>query len=115
MSFEVHGPPRSIVPELSGLAIAAERSPTDEDLTILSDSKSSLQMLRGMQRQDFPVFLHRMAERRILERVVRALNHRAEAGVRTRFIEVKAHSGEPLNTLADHLATSAAGQDPTLA
>lgn len=115
VSFEVHGPPKSIVPELSGIAVAAERSPTDEDLTILTDSKSSLQMLRGMQRQDFPVFLHRRAERRILERVVRALNHRAEAGVRTRLVKVKAHSGEPLNTLADHLATSAAGQDPTLA
>ncbi len=87
----------------------------DEDLTILTDSKSSLQTLRGMQRQDFPVFLHRMAERRIPGRVVRSLNHRAEAAVRTRLVKVKAHSGEPLNTLADHLATSSAGQDPTLA
>ena len=72
-------------------------------------------MLRGMQSQDFPVFFHRRAERRILERVVRALNHRAEAGVRARLVKVKAHSSEPLNTLADHLATSSAGQDPTLA
>ncbi|NBO64558.1 MAG: hypothetical protein EBU88_06900 [Acidobacteria bacterium] len=115
VSFEVHGPPKSIVPELFGVAVAAEKSPTDEDLKLLTDSKSSLQLLRGMQRQDFPVFLHRRPERRLLERVVRALNRRAEAGVHTHLIKVKAHSGEPLNTLADHLATSSAGQDPTQA
>ncbi len=75
----------------------------------------SLQLLRGMQIQDFPVFLHRRPERRLLERVVRALNRRAEPGVHTHLIKVKAHSGEPLNTPADHLATSTAGQDPTYA
>jgi hypothetical protein len=117
VSFEVHGPPKSIVPELTGIAVAAERSPTDEDLTILTDSKSSLQMLRGMQRQDFPVFLHRRAEPRILERVVRALNNCAEAGVRTRLVKFKAHSGEnilglsgraPRRILVEELLTAVA-------
>ncbi len=61
--FEAHGPPKSIVPELSGLAAAAERSPTDEDLEILTDSKYSLHMLQGMQRQDFPIFLHRRGDK----------------------------------------------------
>ena len=112
-SVEVHGPPKSIVPELSGLAEAADRAPMGEDLTILTDSKSALLMLKGMQRQDFPVFLHRRSERRLLERTVRALNRRASAGVYTHLVKVKAHSGEPLNTTADLLASQAAGQDLT--
>lgn len=111
ISFEVHGSPKSIIPELSGLAVAADRAPMDEDLTILTDSKSALLLLQGMQRQDFPVFLHRRAERRLLESTVRALNRRAAAGKHTHLVKVKAHSGEPLNTIADLLASQAAGQD----
>jgi hypothetical protein len=98
ISFEVHSPPKSIVPDLLGVAVAAEKSPTDENLKLLANSKSSLQLLRGMQRQDF---LHWRPERLLLEHVVRALNRRAEAGVHTHLLKVKAHSGEPLNTLAD--------------
>ena len=82
ISFEVHGLPKSIVPELSGLAAAIARAPIDEDLTVLTDSKSALQMLQGMQRQDFPVFLHGRAERRLLEHTVYVLNRRAVAGSR---------------------------------
>ena len=111
-SSAVHGPPKSIFPELAGLAIAVERSPLDEDLTILTDSKISLQLLRGMQRQDFPVFCQRRAELPLLERTIRALNGRVEAGRRTRLIKVRAHVGEPLNTIADHLATKCADQAP---
>ncbi len=81
----------------------------------MTDKKSSIQLLRGMQRQDSLVFFHRRPERRLLVGVVRALNRRAQAGVYTHLIKVKAHSGEPLNTLADHLATSSAGKDPTQA
>ena len=114
ISFEVQGPPISVVPELAALAVAAENSPLDEDLTILTDSKTSLQLLIGMQRKDFPVFLHRRAERRFLERTVRALNRRADAGRVTHLCKVKGHSGDPLNYEADHHATRAAGLDPTL-
>ncbi len=39
----------SIVPDLSGLAVRAEVSPLVENLTILADSTSSSQVLRGMQ------------------------------------------------------------------
>ena len=113
ISFEVHGLPKSIVPELSGLAAAIARAPIDEDLTVLTDSKSALQMLQGMQRQDFPVFLHGRAERRLLEHTVYVLNRRAAAGRHTHLVKVKAHSGEPLNTFADLLASRAAGQDLT--
>jgi hypothetical protein len=108
--FEVLGPSKSVTPELAGLAAAAERSPLDCPLTVLTDSRSSLLLLLGMQRTDFPVFLHRRTERPLLERVVRALNRRAEAGASTRLVKVKAHAGEPLNAWADLVATSSTGQ-----
>ena len=113
ISFVVHGPPKSVIPELAGLAEATETAPTDEPLTILTDSQASLLLLRGMQREDFPVFLHRRAEKCLLERVVHAINRRAEVGAQTCLRKVKAHSGEPLNTWADQLATAAADLDPT--
>ena len=62
VSVTVHGPVKSVIPELVGLAIAAERAPLDQDLTILTDSKASLQLLRGMQRRDFPVYCHARTE-----------------------------------------------------
>ena len=113
VSVTVHGPVKSIVPELTGLAVAAEGSPLDQDLTVLTDSKASLQLLRGMQREDFPCYCHGRTELPLLERVIRALNRRVEAGSHTRLVKVKAHAGEPLNSWADHLATSAAEGVPT--
>ncbi len=111
---EVHGPPKSIAPELVGIAAAPMLAPLEEDLTILTDSKSSLLQLKGMQRGDFPIFLHRRAERRLLENAVRALNYRAAAGAHTHLVKVTAHAGDPLNTVADFLAGRAIGQDPSL-
>jgi len=108
---EVHGPPKSICPELVGVCAAPMYAPLEEDLTMLVDSKSSLLLLKGMQREDFPIFLHRRAERRLLERVVSALNLRAAAGSHTHLAKVKAHSGDPLNSIADYLASRATGQD----
>ena len=113
VSVMVHGPVKSVVPELVGLAIAAERAPLDQDLTILTDSKASLQLLRGLQRRDFPVYCHARTELPLLERAIRALNKRVEAGRNTRLVKVRAHAGEPLNTWADQLASSASEEDPT--
>ena len=89
---EVHGPPKSIAPELVGIAAAPMLAPLEEDLTILTDSKSSLLQLKGMQRGNFPIFLHRRAERRLLENAVRALNYRAAAGAHTHLVKVTAHA-----------------------
>ena len=67
-----------------------------------------------MQRQDFPIFLHRRIEKHFLEGAVKALNNRASSGARTSLVKVKAHAGEPLNSLADWHASQAVGHDPTL-
>jgi ribonuclease HI len=111
-SVAVFGQPSSIRPELTGIALAVEDCPGEEDLNILTDSLSSMQLLRSMQRGDFPLSLYRHPARQLLVHVVKLLNRRAEAGRATRFIKVRAHRGEPLNELADSLAAAGAESDP---
>ena len=53
-SFVVLGPHASIRAELSAMDEVVTDAPGDEDLTILTDSLSSIQKLQNMQRQDFP-------------------------------------------------------------
>ena len=64
-----------------------------------------------MQRRDFPVYCHARTELPLLERAIRALNRREEAGRNRRLVKVRAHAGEPLNTWADQLATCASEDD----
>ena len=111
-SVAVFGPPSSLRPELTGIAIALEDCPGEEDLTILTDSLSSMRLLKSMQRGDFPLSLHRHPVRQLLVHVVKLINRRAETGRATRFIKVRAHRGEPLNERADWLAGEAAESDP---
>jgi ribonuclease HI len=110
-SVAVFGPPSSIRPELTGILLAVEDCPLEEDLSILTDSLSAIQLLRGMQRRDFPLWLHRHTARHLLVQVVRRINQRAAAGSVTRLIKVRAHRAEPLNEMADTLAAAAAESD----
>jgi hypothetical protein len=93
----VFGQPSSLRPELTGVSMALEDCPDEEDLNILTDSLSSIRLLKSMQRRDFPLSLHRHPARQLLVHVVKIANRRAEAGHTTRFIKVRAHRGEPLN------------------
>jgi hypothetical protein len=86
-SVAVYGSPSSLRPELTGIALACEASPMDEDLTILTDSLSSMCLLKSMQRRDFPLWLHRHPERQLLIYV--ASSARAASDVITRFVTVK--------------------------
>jgi len=111
-SVAVFGQPSSIRPELTGIALVLEDCPGEEDLNILTDSLSSMRLLKSMQRKDFPLQLYRHPVRQLLLHVVRLINKRAESGRTTRFIKVRAHRGEPLNEGADALAAAAAESDP---
>ena len=111
-SVAVFGQPSSIRPELTGLALALEGCPVEEDLSILTDSLSSMRLLMGMQRKDLPLSLYRHSVRQLLLHVVKLINKRAAAGRTTRFIKVRAHRGEPLNEAADTMAAAAAESDP---
>ncbi len=58
-----------------------------------------------------PLPLHRHPVRQLLVHVIKLINRRAETGRTTRFIKVRAHRGEPLNKLADALASEAPESD----
>ncbi len=92
-SVAVFGQPSSIRPELTGIALALEGCPAEEDLNILTDSLSSMRLLMGMQRRDLPLSLFRHSVRKLLLHVVKPINKRADAGRRTRFIKVRVHRG----------------------
>jgi ribonuclease HI len=70
---------------------------------ILTDSKASMDLLRSMQREDFPLWLYRHPARQLLVYVARLINQRAANGVVTRLGKVKAHAGDPLNEAADYI------------
>ena len=61
----VFGPPSSIRPELSGISLAVEDNPVEEDLGVLTDSLS----------------MH----------VVKLIDRRGAVGSVTRFIKIRAH------------------------
>jgi hypothetical protein len=116
-SVAVFGQPPSIRPELTGIALALEGCPAEEDLNILTDSLSSMRdgdsmmmrLLMGMHRRDLPLSLYHQSVRQLLLHVVILINKRAEAGRNTRFIKVRAHRG---NEVADAMAAAAAELDP---
>ena len=110
-SVTVLGSASSTRPELTGIALALEASPSDEDLTILTDSLVSMTTLFSLRRADFPLSLHGNACKQLLTHVVTLLNRRHAAGVVTRLVKVKSHCGEPLNEAADALASAAAEED----
>jgi hypothetical protein len=100
----VFGQPLSLRPELTGVAMALEDCPSEEELTILTYSLSSMRLLKSMQRGDFLLSLHWYPARQLLVHVFMLIKRRAdsaEAGHTTRFIKVCAHRGEPLNKMAD--------------
>ena len=107
-SFVVLGPPSSMRAELSPMDEAVADAPGDQDLTLLTDSLTSIQRLMEMQRQDFPAWLHGHPERALLESLVRRINARARARVLTRIIKVPAHKAHALNEAADAAASRAA-------
>jgi ribonuclease HI len=104
----------SVRPELTGIALALEYCPAEEDLTILTDSKANMDLLRSMQREVFPLWLYRHPARQLLVHIarLRLINQRAADGESTRLVQVKAHAGDPLNEAADTLASDAAELDP---
>ena len=95
--------------------MALKDCPDEEDLNILTDSLSAMVLLRSMQRRDLPLWLYRHPALQLLQHTAQLINRRAERGRITRFIKVKAHSGEPLNEAADALAVDAAEIDPARA
>jgi hypothetical protein len=73
-SVVIFGQPSSIRPELTGITLALEDCPGKEDHNIITDSLSSMRLLKNMQRQDFPLQLHRHTVRQLLLHVAKLMN-----------------------------------------
>jgi hypothetical protein len=67
-SVAVFGQSSSLLPEMSGIAMALGDCPGEEDLNILTDSLSSMRLLKSMQGEEFPLQLHRHPIRQLLAR-----------------------------------------------
>ncbi len=78
-SVAVFGQPSSIRAELTGIALALEDCPGEEDLNIITDGLSSMRLLKNMQRQDFPLQLRRHTARQLLLHATKLINKRAES------------------------------------
>ena len=86
------------------MGLACGDSLLDEDLTMLTDSLSRINLRKSIERKDF----------RSGCTVTRFLiNRRAAAAATTRFVKVKAHRAEPLNETADALVSTAAELGPS--
>ena len=94
--------------ELSALDQAVADAPADEDLTVLTDSLTSLQKLQNIQRRDWLEWLYGHPEHVLLESLVSLLNERARKQVLTLLVKVPAHKGRPLNERADAAVSRAA-------
>jgi hypothetical protein len=110
-SVAVLGQPFSILPELTGIALAIEACPSEEDLTILTDSLRAMLLLHSMQWKDFPLSLYRHSVKQLLLHVVKQINQCGVAGSITRLIKVRAHRGGALNEAADALASRSAAAE----
>ncbi len=77
-SVAVFGQPSSIRPELTGIALALEDCPGEEDLNIITDSLSSIRLLKNMQRQYFSLQLYRHTVRQLLLHITKLIKKRAK-------------------------------------
>ncbi len=93
-SVAVFGQQQYIRPELTGITLSLEDCPGEEDLSIITDSLSSMRLLKNMQGQDFPLQLYRHTVRLRLLHITYLINKRAESGRTTHFIKVHAHRAE---------------------
>ncbi len=76
----VFGQPSSILQELTGIALALEDCPGEKDVNVITESLSSMKLLKNMQRQDFPLQLYRHTVLQLLLHVTKLINKRAESG-----------------------------------
>ena len=79
--------------ELGGIHLALEKTPADEELTILTDSLSAIHLLcRWRRKRILTPYVHRAKCRDIVFAILERLIARTQAGARTLFAKVRAHN-----------------------
>jgi ribonuclease HI len=111
-SFQFTGEQTIMRAELSAIAFALGRAAPADDVTIATDSLSSLQAIRKALNKPHRITRHRSAK--LLQQIAQLLQRRHAAGGKTHLCKVKSHSDIKGNEEADTLAKSAVDGDCTI-
>jgi ribonuclease HI len=111
-NFQFTGEQTIMRAELTAISFALGRVPPAENVTIATDSLSSLQAIRKALNKPHRVARHRSAK--LLMQIVQQLQRRHAAGGQTHLCKVLAHSAINGNEEADTLAKRAVDGDCTI-
>jgi len=93
--------------ELGAACLALEDTKRQQDrkpVILLSDSACFLSSSQKWTGEGKSPFMHGNLDANIMRDIVQLLRERIKEGLRTIFIKIKAHRGDPLNELADRWA-----------
>jgi hypothetical protein len=87
---------------------ALKLAPVETDLIILIDSSAAIRRLTWFQRKDFRPHPRRTKDYDIVQEIVLRLDEMGRHGAQTTMVKVHGHTGEPLDAVADAMATEGA-------
>jgi len=79
----------------------AKRQQDSKPIILLSDSACFLSFSQKWIGEEKSPSMHRNPDADIMRDIVQLLRERIEQGLRTIFVKIKAHRGDPLNEVAD--------------
>jgi hypothetical protein len=107
LQVRVFGQPATIQQEMTGIAIDQEDCLEEEDLNILTDSLSSMQLLERIKRTDFPLPFYCHVALQLSLYFILSTNRLGEAGSITCSINGCPYKRMPFKKAANALAAAA--------
>ena len=111
LSFRVGGQFSSTRSELVAIVLALRTMEQVQSLFILVDSAAALQRLAWCRSREFCPSPRKMKDVDVMHDIMTIIRMRQDAGRSTTFVKVHGHSGDPLHSVADHMARQGAEID----
>ena len=111
ISVRVGGQFSSTRAELAAIAMALRSMEQTQSLVILVDSAATFQRLAWCHSSEFRPSPRRLKDVDIMHDIMSLIRGRQDAGRNTTCVKVHGHSGDPVHSLADHLAVQGADQE----